>query len=86
MSLNRAIEAIAEGMWDLIKSSNDEDWSWCVEHDPGVANELRFRARCVLERNNLVVIEKSPRLFQQAGELDLRFKNAFVMPDKEIKP
>lgn len=77
MSLNRAIEAIAESMWDLIKPTAAEDWAWCVTNEPSTADELRFRARCVIERNNLVVVENSAKPNHQ-GHLDLRFKEAFV--------
>lgn len=69
-----AINAVAQGMWDLIKPSNEEDWTWCQKNEPGTAAELRIRARFTLVRGGLLVSKsRGP-----APALDLRFKDALL--------
>lgn len=72
----RLVEAIAEGMWYLIRRQHDHDWKWCILNDENTATELRYRARCTLvaaEFKDYYEERKS-----NPSSLDLRFKDAFI--------
>jgi hypothetical protein len=68
----KLVESVAEGMWQLVRHSPDCDWKWCIDRNPYLAEELRFRARCAVMHVDYTPVERT------APRLDLSFKEAFV--------
>lgn len=72
----RLVEAIAEGMWYLIRRQHDHDWKWCIVNDESTAAELRYRARCTLVAAEFKEYYEERK--SRSSSLDLRFKDALV--------
>jgi hypothetical protein len=84
---DRSIDVIAASMWNLVRSSLDRDWDWCLLNEPALAMELRIKAAAAIETAGLIYSDRRPRRTasssteQQPTQLDLRFKEALISTD-----
>lgn len=76
------VEAVAEEMWILVRKDSDKDWAWCNKNDSMFAGELRYRARRCLLFGASKEVEKKNEV--KVTELDLRFKEAFIVADLKM--